>query len=108
MTSRTSSKFTRRYLPAYPASPKSARPAIGHDAIAMLENEPFALLLVDLNMPQMDGFQVLAIVRRRFPTLRTVVMTGATEDDLRGRAYRIGVDLFLEKPKTGREIIFFV
>ncbi len=59
-------------------------------------------------MPQMDGFQVLAIVRRRFPTLRTVVMTGATEEDLRARAYSIGVDLYLEKPKTGREIIFFV
>ena len=35
-------------------------------------------------------------------------MTGATDEDLRGRAYRIGVDLYIEKPKTGREIIFFV
>jgi hypothetical protein len=35
-------------------------------------------------------------------------MTGATDADLRGRAYRIGVDLYMEKPKTGREIIFFV
>jgi CheY-like chemotaxis protein len=95
-------------LARLPSQPEIRTASNGHDAIAMLENEPFALLLVDLNMPQMDGFQVLAIVRRRFPTLRTVVMTGATEDDLRGRAYRIGVDLFLEKPKTGREIIFFV
>ncbi len=95
-------------LARLPSQPEIRTSSNGHDAIAMLENEPFALLLVDLNMPQMDGFQVLAIVRRRFPSLRTVVMTGATEDDLRGRAYRIGVDLFLEKPKTGREIIFFV
>ncbi len=95
-------------LARLPSQPEIRTSSNGHDAIAMLENEPFALLLVDLNMPQMDGFQVLAVVRRRFPSLRTVVMTGATEDDLRGRAYRIGVDLFLEKPKTGREIIFFV
>jgi CheY-like chemotaxis protein len=95
-------------LARLPSQPEIRTSSNGHDAIAMLENEPFALLLVDLNMPQMDGFQVLAVVRRRFPTLRTVVMTGASEDDLRGRAYRIGVDLFLEKPKTGREIIFFV
>ncbi len=95
-------------LARLPSQPEIRTSSNGHDAIAMLENETFALLLVDLNMPQMDGFQVLAVVRRRFPSLRTVVMTGATEDDLRGRAYRIGVDLFLEKPKTGREIIFFV
>jgi CheY-like chemotaxis protein len=95
-------------LARLPSQPEIRTSSNGHDAIAMLENEPFALLLVDINMPQMDGFQVLAIVRRRFPALRTVVMTGATENDLRARAYRVGVDLYMEKPKTGREIIFFV
>lgn len=95
-------------LARLPSQPEIRTANNGHDAIAMLESEPFSLLLVDLNMPQMDGFQVLAIVHRRFPAVRTVVITGASEDDLRARAYRIGVDLFMEKPKTGREIIFFV
>ncbi|MEK0449447.1 MAG: hypothetical protein RL088_1715 [Verrucomicrobiota bacterium] len=95
-------------LARLPSQPEIRTASKGTEAIAALEAEPFALLLVDLNMPQMDGFQVLAIVRRRFPALRTVVMTGATDEDLRGRAYRVGVDLYIEKPKTGREIIFFV
>jgi CheY-like chemotaxis protein len=95
-------------LARLPSQPEIRTATTGQDAIAILENEPFVLLLVDLNMPQMDGFQVLAVVRRRFPALRTVVMTGATEADLRARAYRVGVDLYMEKPKTGREIIFFV
>lgn len=95
-------------LARLPSQPEIRIAANGTEAIAALESEPFALLLLDLNMPQMDGFQVLAIVRRRFPALRTVVMTGATDEDLRGRAYRVGVDLYIEKPKTGREIIFFV
>lgn len=95
-------------LARLPSQPEIRTASAGTEAIALLENEPYALLLVDLNMPQMDGFQVLAIVRRRFPTLRTVVMTGATDEDLRARAYRIGVDLYMEKPKTGKEIIFFV
>ena len=98
----------REILTRLPSQPDIRTASNGTEAIALLENEPFSLLLVDLHMPVMDGFQVLAIVRRRFPSLRTVVMTGASEDDLRGRAYRIGVDLYLEKPKTGREIIFFV
>ena len=95
-------------LARLPSQPEIRTASSGTEAIAALESDPFALLLVDLNMPQMDGFQVLAIVRRRFPALRTVVMTGATDEDLRGRAYRVGVDLYIEKPKTGREIIFFV
>ena len=95
-------------LARLPSQPEIRTATTGQDAIAILENEPFVLLLGDLNMPQMDGFQVLAVVRRRFPALRTVVMTGASETDLRARAYRVGVDLYMEKPKTGREIIFFV
>jgi CheY-like chemotaxis protein len=56
----------------------------------------------------MDGFQVLAIVRRKFPSLRVVVMTGTDDEQFRARAYGMGVDLYLEKPKTGKEIINFV
>jgi CheY-like chemotaxis protein len=59
-------------------------------------------------MPTMDGFQVLAIVRRKFPTLRVVVMTAAEDEQFRARAYAMGIDLYLEKPKTGKEIINFV
>jgi CheY-like chemotaxis protein len=65
-------------------------------------------LLLDLRMPQMDGFQVLAIVRRKFPALRVVVMTAAQDEQFRARAYAMGIDLYLEKPKTGKEIINFV
>ena len=43
--------------------------------MAMLEAEPFRLLICDLKMPKMDGLQVLSIVRRKYPQLRTVVLT---------------------------------
>ena len=80
----------------------------GSRAIALLESEPFSLLLTDLRMPNMDGFQVLAIVRRRFPALRIVVMTGAAEEQNRVRAYAMGIDLFVEKPKSQKETqVFF-
>jgi CheY-like chemotaxis protein len=59
-------------------------------------------------MPTMDGFQVLAIVRRKFPALRVVVMTAAEDEQFRARAYAMGIDLYIEKPKTGKEIINFV
>jgi len=80
----------------------------GARALALLESEPFSLILVDLRMPQMDGFQVLAVVRRKFPTLRVAVITAAEDEQFRARAYAMGVDLYIQKPKTGREIISFV
>ena len=95
-------------LARLPSQPEIHTADSGARAIAMLESEAFNLVLVDLRMPQMDGFQVLAIVRRKFPTLRVVVMTAMEDEQFRARAYGMGIDLYLEKPKTGKEIINFV
>lgn len=95
-------------LARLPSQPEIHTADSGARAVALLESEPFHLLLVDLRMPQMDGFQVLAIVRRKFPALRVVVMTAAEDEQFRARAYGMGIDLYLEKPKTGKEIINFV
>ena len=95
-------------LARLPSQPEIHTADNGARAIALLESEPFNLLLVDLRMPTMDGFQVLAIVRRKFPALRVVVMTAAEDEQFRARAYAMGIDLYMEKPKTGKEIINFV
>ena len=95
-------------LARLPSQPEVHISDNGARALALLESEPFNLLLVDLRMPQMDGFQVLAIVRRKFPGLRVVVITSADDEQFRARAYAMGIDLYIEKPKTGKEIINFV
>lgn len=80
----------------------------GARAIAMLEAEPFSLLVCDLNMPHMDGLQVLAVVRRKFPHLRTAVLTGIADEQLRTRAYGMGLDLYLEKPGSSQSVKLFL
>src|SRR4029453_7194733 len=95
-------------LARLPSQPEIHTADNGARALALLESEAFSLLLVDLRMPTMDGFQVLAIVRRKFPTLRVVVMTAASDEQFRARAYAMGIDLYMEKPRTGKEIINFV
>lgn len=79
----------------------------GARALALLESDPFTLLISDLKMPKMDGLQVLSIVRRKFPDLRVVVMTSSKDEQYRSRAYALGVDLFWEKPATADEIKLF-
>lgn len=95
-------------LARLPSQPEIHTADNGARALALLDSEPFSLLLADLRMPQMDGFQVLAIVRRKFPSLRVAVITGAEDEQFRARAYAMGVDLYIEKPRTGKEIINFV
>ena len=69
-------ELCQELLSTLPAKPEVRTASSGAHALALLEAEPYSMLLTDLRMPSMDGFQVLAIVRRRFPSLRTVVMTG--------------------------------
>lgn len=91
-----------------PSEPEVHITTSGARAMAMLETEPFNLLISDLKMPKMDGLQVLAIVRRKYPQVRTIVLTGVTDEQMRSRAYAMGIDLYLEKPGNGQELSFFM
>src|SRR6266568_4662040 len=80
----------------------------GSRGLAMLESEPFNLLTVDLNMPNMDGLQVLSIARRKYPELRLVVLTAIREEQFRTRAYAMGVDQYWIKPESDQEVGLFM
>ncbi len=98
----------REILGSLPSKPDVFTVTSGARAIALLEAEPFTLLISDLNMPKMDGLQVLMIVRRKFPQLRTAVLTSVVDEQFRARAYAMGIDLFLEKPSGSHEIRFML
>jgi len=84
----------REWLERLPSQPGVQTVSSGMGALSLLDAEPFQVLLCDLKMPRMDGLQVLSLVRRRFPELRTVALTGFADEEFRSRAYALGVDLF--------------
>jgi CheY-like chemotaxis protein len=98
----------REFLGQLPSKPEIHTVSSGTRALALLDAQPFRLLICDLKMPRMDGLQVMAIVRRRFPDLRTVVLTGMDDDEFRSRAYALGVDLFWLKPEMQRNTQLFL
>lgn len=95
-------ELCREIFAHLPSQPEIRTATSGSRALAMLESEPFRLLICDLKMPRMDGLQVLSIVRRRFPQLRTVVLSGLEDEEYRSRAYALGVDLFWLKADMQR------
>jgi CheY-like chemotaxis protein len=80
----------------------------GSRALSLLESEAFTLMIVDLNMPKMDGLQVLSIARRKYPQLKVVVLTGIRDDQFRTRAYAMGVDQYWIKPESDQEMGLFM
>ncbi|MEI9961906.1 MAG: response regulator [Limisphaerales bacterium] len=98
----------REFLAQLPSKPEVRTVSTGTRALALLDSQPFRLLICDLKMPRMDGLQVMAIVRRRFPDLRTVVLTGLEDEEFRSRAYALGVDLFWLKPEMQRNTQTFL
>src|SRR4051794_6162419 len=80
----------------------------GSRALSMLESDKYALIILDLHMPKMDGLQVLAIARRKYPELRVVILTAVRDEQFRSRAYAMGVDQYWIKPETDQEMGLFM
>ncbi len=91
-----------------PSKPEVRTTNTGSRALAILDSEPVRLFLCDLKMPKMDGLQVLSIVRRKFPKLRTVVLTSLHDEQFRSRAYALGVDMYWQKPSSQQETKMFL
>jgi CheY-like chemotaxis protein len=51
----------------------------GFDALLQIKEEMPDLIISDLNMPQMSGFEFLSVVRRRFPEIMVIAVSGAYE-----------------------------
>jgi response regulator RpfG family c-di-GMP phosphodiesterase len=70
----------------------------GSEALVALQSEPFDAVISDLGMPGMDGMQLLAEVRRKYPHMAFLVTTGVDDLDVGVQAMRCGADDYLVKP----------
>jgi len=74
----------------------------GFEALAQMRGALPDLILTDLKMPNMSGFEFLSVVRRRFPQIPTIAISGEFEP----AAEELGVlaDAFLAKPHAPKEL----
>ncbi|MBN1667718.1 MAG: response regulator [Anaerolineales bacterium] len=74
-------------------------------AAALLDREAFDLLLVDIRMPEVDGFEMLAQARRAQPHIAVVIMTGYGTVETAVESLRQGADGMILKPFSGAELV---
>jgi CheY-like chemotaxis protein/predicted regulator of Ras-like GTPase activity (Roadblock/LC7/MglB family) len=70
----------------------------GREAISILESDKIHLVVTDLRMPEVDGFELLAHLRRTRPELPVIVMTALGHAETSGRLDPEGVLECLSKP----------
>ncbi|MFC5471190.1 response regulator [Cohnella suwonensis] len=75
------------------------------EAIGMIEREMPHLLLTDITMPNMNGLELAAYVRKRWPRIRIVILTAYGEFEFARQAIELGVDHYLIKLAQTPEII---
>ena len=81
----------------------------GTEALEWLgRNGPVELLLTDLSMREMDGFELMEQVRRDWPSTEVVVLTGYASLESALQAMRLGAADYLRKPVTAPEIVYCV
>lgn len=70
----------------------------GGHALASLQKAPADLIALDVNMPVLDGVQLLGLLQRRFPSVLKVVLTGEASSEQRAACLKAGAELVLDKP----------
>ena len=80
----------------------------GRQAVEALEHSSFDLMLLDIQMPELDGFQVIEALRRREQDagghLPVVAMTAHAMKEDRERCLQAGMDDYLSKPIRSAEL----
>lgn len=76
----------------------------GAEAVEILRTRPVDVLVTDVSMPVMDGFDLLAYVRNHHPNLPVVVMSVMAPDDVRDGAPSLGILRVVRKPTSAAEI----
>ena len=74
------------------------------EGLNKIENELFELVFLDIMMPQVNGIELLGIMKERWPNLKVVMVTGYPSIETAVDATRLGALDYISKPFTPGEI----
>ncbi len=79
----------------------------GNAALSVMQEQSPDLLILDIVMPQLDGFQLLKLIRRR-SNIPVIVLTARCEAMILEESVALGADDYLRKPFRPRELAMLV
>ncbi len=76
----------------------------GKAALALLDKSSVDLLITDLQMPEMNGLQLMTEIQRRHPAIKVIILTGFGTIEKAVEAVRLGAHDFLTKPVSSDQL----
>jgi len=70
----------------------------GEEAMSFVNDKEPDVMVLDLKMPGIDGMEVLRRVKKKFPAIRVIILTGHGTDRDEEESRRIGIFDYLNKP----------
>jgi two-component system response regulator YesN len=77
----------------------------GKEAQELIERFEPDLVVTDIKMPFMDGLQLAEWIRNKYPTIKTIILTGFDEFEYAQKAVKLHIDEYILKPFSARELI---
>jgi DNA-binding response OmpR family regulator len=74
------------------------------DALERMARESFSLLISDIIMPEMNGLELLKLVKKEWPLTKAIMMTAYASTDTAVKAIRLGALDYIPKPFTPDEL----
>jgi len=75
------------------------------ESFEFLKNNNIDLVILDLMLPEMDGFEVCKILRAEYPTLPIIMLTAKGDDLNKILGLELGADDYISKPFNPRELL---
>ena len=72
--------------------------AMGRQALDLLDKKNYNLVLLDLNLPDTDGMEILKTIKTKHLNTDIIIMTGAGSSELRNEAIKLGAYDYIKKP----------
>lgn len=77
----------------------------GESAIKALERENLDLMIVDLMLPDIDGFELVKLIKNKYPQTPVIILTAKGSEIDKVVGFEIGGDDYIVKPFSVRELI---
>lgn len=80
----------------------------GHEALKHIERYQPDLVISDLRMPDMDGFELVGAIKEKFPVIPVIIITSQGSEELAMDALRNGAASYCPKNRMSRDLISIV
>lgn len=76
----------------------------GREALELIKSERPDVVLTDLNMPEMDGLELVKQVRKKYPSVPVILMTAFGSEEIAVKALRAGASSYVPKRNLRRDL----